>query len=398
MPNEPDPRPRPSLSEAADRLPVEPGEREPRRRPTIPDPGEREPRRRPTIADVARRAGVSPAAVSFAVNDRPGVSPETRERILDAARELGWRPSASARALTEARSRAIGLVLARDPAQLELDSFFVRFLSGLELRLAPADYALLLQVVPVGPALGAYERLAAAGRVDGFLLTDVEVDDARFPLLEDAGLPVVLAGHPASECPFPWVETRHAEGMEAAVVHLRELGHERIAFLGGPSHYEHIQVRLARWRAAAGPDAGPVVHTGPEDAARSARAVLGGDDAAGTSSRAAPRPTAAGRRPTAAARRPTAVVCASDALAMAVVAAARELGLGVPGDVSVVGFDDSPLAALSSPALTSVRVDYAEFGTAAAGALLAAIAGEPPPDYAPSAPVLVPRASTGRAP
>ena len=107
-------------------------------------------RRRPTIADVARRAGVSAAAVSFAVNDRPGVSPETRERILVAARELGWRPSASARALTEARTRAIGLVLARDAAQLEVDAFFVRFLSGIERALTAADYALLLQLVPEG--------------------------------------------------------------------------------------------------------------------------------------------------------------------------------------------------------------------------------------------------------
>src|SRR6201995_5643827 len=89
-------------------------------------------RRRPTIADVARRAGVSPAAVSFAVNDRPGVSEETRERVLQVAQELGWRPSASARALTEARARAIGLVLGRDPEQLELDAFLVRFLSGLQ--------------------------------------------------------------------------------------------------------------------------------------------------------------------------------------------------------------------------------------------------------------------------
>src|SRR5918911_2417298 len=130
------------------------------------------PRRRPTIADVARRAGVSPAAVSFAVNGRPGVSPATRERILEVAQELGWRPSASARALTEARTRAIGLVLAREPEQLEVDSFFVRFLSGIERTLAAADYALLLQLVPAlgaGAALGAYERLAGAGRVDGFL-------------------------------------------------------------------------------------------------------------------------------------------------------------------------------------------------------------------------------------
>src|ERR671920_564154 len=157
-----------------------------------PDP----PRRRPTIADAARRAGVSSAAVSFAVNDRPGVSPETRERILAAARELGWQPSASARALTEARTRAVGLVLARSPAQLEGDSFFLRFLSGIEATLTAADYALLLQIVPgeASAALPAYERLAAAGRVDGFLLTDVEAQDPRFEVL--GSIPVVLAGRP----------------------------------------------------------------------------------------------------------------------------------------------------------------------------------------------------------
>ncbi len=319
---------------------------------------------------------MSSAAVSFAVNDRPGVSPETRERILEAARDLGWRPSASARALTEARTRAIGFVLARDPAQIELDSFFVRFLSGLERTLAPADYALLLQLVPAGPALGAYERLAAAGRVDGFLLADVEVEDARFPLLQEAGLPVVLAGQPAGECPFPWVETRHAEGMTAAVEHLLALGHERIGFLGGAAEHEHVQARLAHFREAAGPAAGPVVHARPEAVAEAARAVIAGGGAKG------------------AAARPGAVVCTSDALGLAVVGAARDAGLSVPSDLSVVGFDDSPLAALASPALTSVRVDYAEFGAAAAGALLAAIGGEPAPGYSPSAPELVARAST----
>src|SRR3954454_17233950 len=189
-------------------------------------------RRRPTIADVARRAGVSAAAVSFAVNDRPGVSLETRERILAAARELGWRPAAAARARTEARPGAIGLVLARDAAQLEVDAFFVRFLSGIERALTAADYALLLQLVPGGAAaaLPAYERLAAAGRVDGFLLTDVEMDDPRFALLETMGMAVVLAGRAVGPCPFPCVETRHAEGIAAPVEHLAGLGHERIGF------------------------------------------------------------------------------------------------------------------------------------------------------------------------
>src|SRR3954447_8656757 len=233
-------------------MPSPPPDRDPTPRPrttvaAASEPGDW-PRRRPTIADVARRAGVSAAAVSFAVNDRPGVSPETRARILAAARELGWGPSASGRAPTEARTRAIGLVLARDAAQLELDAFFVRFLSGIEQALTAADYALLLQLVPGGAAaaLPAYERLAGAGRVDGFLLTDVELDDPRFALLEAAGVPVVVAGHPVGACPFPWLETRHADGMAAPVAHLAELGHERIAFFGGRADFEHVQVRLAR--------------------------------------------------------------------------------------------------------------------------------------------------------
>jgi DNA-binding LacI/PurR family transcriptional regulator len=318
------------------------------------------PRRRPTIVDVARRAGVSAAAVSFAVNDRPGVSSGTRERILAAARELGWQPSASARALTEARTRAVGLVLARSVAQLESDSFFVRFLAGIEEALTAADYALLLQIVPgdAAAALPAYERLAAAGRVDGILLTDLEDADPRFALLGATATPVVLAGRPSGETPFPCVETRHEEGIAPAVAHLVELGHSRIAFLGGRSEYEHVRVREAAWRAAleaAGLEPGSVAWDG-DLAALEAGA-------------------------------PTAIVCSSDTLA---VAALQALG----PDVSVVGFDDSVVAALAS--LTSVRVDYAEFGRAAALALLACIDGEPVPEHTPSAPELVVRSSTGR--
>src|SRR5215216_177055 len=112
------------------------------------DRGVMPPRRaRPTIADVAERVGVSEAAVSFAVNGRPGVGEETRTRILRAAEELGWRPSAPARALTQARAGAIGLVLERQSDHLEVDAFFVCFLAGVERTLAARDYALLLQVV-----------------------------------------------------------------------------------------------------------------------------------------------------------------------------------------------------------------------------------------------------------
>src|SRR3954451_7282953 len=126
-------------------------------------------RTRPTIDYVAARAGVSAAAVSFAVNGRPGVGEDTRLRILAAAEELSWRPSASARALTEARARAGGLLLARSVDQLEVDPFFVRFLAGVERALAPSDHDLVLRVAErVDPA--AYGRLPAPGRGARLLL------------------------------------------------------------------------------------------------------------------------------------------------------------------------------------------------------------------------------------
>jgi DNA-binding LacI/PurR family transcriptional regulator len=322
--------------------------------------------RRPTIDDVAARAGVSSAAVSFAVNGRPGVGEDTRRRILAAAEELGWRPSASARALTEARSRAVGLLLSRSLDQLEVDPFFVRFLAGIERTLARSDHDLVLRVAEeIEPV--AYARLAASGRVDGFLLCDVEVDDGRFELLAEAGVPAVVAGHPVSPCPFPWVETAHADGMGLVVDHLLGLGHRAIGFVGGPAHYEHVQARLAVWRATledAGVEPGPVAHE--------PGTLFDGSV--------------------------TAIVHTSDGLAATALGAARERGISVPAEMSITGFDDSPLAALAAPPLTSVRVDYASFGEGAAAALLASIGGEPLPEFVAVPPTLSLRVSTAPPP
>jgi DNA-binding LacI/PurR family transcriptional regulator len=331
------------------------------------------PPNRPTIADVAREAGVSTAAVSFAVNGRAGVGEATRRRILDTAATLGWRPSARARALSSSRAGAVGLVLARELRHLEVDPFFVRFLSGVERGLAPHDEALLLQVVDAPAAevdVGAYERLIAAGRVDGFLLTDVRLEDPRFALLAAAGVPAAVAGRPVGDCPFPAVETRHAEGMARLVEHLVGLGHRTVGFLGGLADHEHVARRRAEWEAAlraAGLPAGPDAHATPADpdGRAAAAALLAGD--------------------------PSAIACTSDPLALGAIAVARERGLRVPGDLSVAGFDDSPLAALAD--LATVRIDYAGLGEAAAAALMALVAGAPAPPFSPAAPELVLRGS-----
>ena len=344
-------------------------------------PGRAKPVQRPTIADVAERVGVSRAAVSFAVNGRPGVGEETRTRILRAAEELGWRPSGPARALTRSLAGAVGLVLARPSDQLEVDAFFVRFLAGVERTLAARDYALVLHVVPPEDHdnLDAYRRLITSGRVDGMLLTDMVLDDARIDLLAESQLPAVIAGRPWGRCPFPVVETEHARGMAALVGHLIAAGHRSVAFIGGDPTYEHVAARRWEWidtMRQAGLDPGYSASVVPEDAAARAATARMLD---------APRP-------------PTAIVYTSDLLALAGLSVARERGLAVPADISIAGFDDSPLAALSSPPLTSVRVDHSGFGEAAAAVLLAEIDGAPPPPFDLASPQLIVRSSTGPAP
>jgi DNA-binding LacI/PurR family transcriptional regulator len=338
-------------------------------------------RSRPTIADVALRAGVSRAAVSFAMNGRPGVGDETRARILRAAEELGWRPSAPARALTQARAGAVGLVLVRESDHLELDDFFVRFLAGVERALTARDYALLLRVVSpeARDDLDAYRRLITSARIDGMLVTDIVLDDARFDLLAETGLPAVIAGRPWGDCQFPVVETEHARGMSMLVNHLTGIGHTAVAFVGGDPAYEYVATRRWVWMETmrkAGLEPGLSASVFPEDpAARAATTRL---------LQASPRPTA--------------IVYTSDLLALAGLGVAHELGFTVPGDISIAGFDDSPLASLSSPPLTTVRMDYAGFGEAAASALLAQIEGAEAPRVELAPPELIVRGSTGAAP
>ena len=334
--------------------------------------------RRPTISDVANRAGVSKGAVSFALNGRPGVSPTTRKRILGAADELGWRPNLRARALPGRRAFAIGLVVARPARLLASDPFFAAFIAGIELELAGRDLALVLQVAADTPAETAgYRRLAADGRVDGVLLTDVLADDPRIALLQELGLPAVTLGRPERDSPFPAVVEDDAAGIQAAVRHLVELGHARIGHVAGPDHFIHGRRRREAWRAAMsshGLPPGPVRRTdfSPASGARATTALLHLVDP------------------------PTAIVYASDLMAIAGITAAHRLGLAVPCDLSVTGFDDTLMAAHVTPSLTTVHVDAVAWGRVATGTLLRLVADGRADDVPMPAPRLVVRDSTAR--
>lgn len=312
-----------------------------------------------TIVDVARHAGVSKTLVSFALNDRPGVNPGTRARILASAAELGWRPSHRARALSASRAFALGLVVARPPELLGVDPFFLSFIAGVETVLSEHGHALVLQVVRDETAETAgYERLARDGRVDGVFLSDLRHDDPRPTQLARLGLPAVTLNAPRGGCALPAVRLDDRTGIRASVRHLAGLGHTRIGHVSGPRTYLHGASRRDAWADALAElrlPPGPEVEGDftPASGAAATRSLLGAADP------------------------PTAVVYANDLMAMAGTTVARELGLTVPGDLSVTGYDDIAPAAHMHPPLTTVRADTVGWGEQSASVLLRLVEGHP---------------------
>jgi LacI family repressor for deo operon, udp, cdd, tsx, nupC, and nupG len=317
-------------------------------------------RRGPTIVDVARHAGVSTAAVSFALNGRPGVAPGTRERIHAVARELGWEPSASARSLGGRKEHTLGLVIARDPTVLSADPFFPAFIAGVELELANRNQSLLLSMIGDDPEqeLERYRHLARSERVDGVFLTDLRFNDPRIELLTTLHLHAVTLNRPDIPSPFPAVCQDDGPGVAAAVEHLADNGHTRIAYVAGRPDMLHGAHRKDVWADA--------MHMRGLDPSQ----VEIADFTAAAGAEATRRLLL--QHPT---HRPTAIVYANDTMAIAGLTVAHELGFDPPRDLSIVGYEDSELAAHVYPSLTSVRSDPLTWGRTATRVLLDAIDG-----------------------
>ncbi|GGM87269.1 LacI family transcriptional regulator [Lentzea pudingi] len=330
--------------------------------------------RRTTIRDVAARAGVSPAAVSIALHDRPGVSAATKERILTAARELGWRPNLAASSLSGRRLHTVGLVIARPARLLGLEPFYMEFISGIESVLVRRSCSLLLRLADGTEEIEVHREWWQGGRVNGSLLVDLHVDDPRIPALADLGLPAVVVGHPSLAGPFTSVWTEDAEAITEAVRYLAALGHRRIARVSGPPELGHSAIRTAAFTAAA------------RDLGLDARTVVA-DFSADQGSRAC-------RTLLLSPQRPTAIVFDNDVMAVAALGVAAEFGLSVPADLSLLAWDDSQLCQLTRPTLSAMRHDVFSFGAQAAETLFDVMAGRAPAQRLAHAPRLVPRAST----
>ena len=330
------------------------------------------PAARPVMADVAKLAGVSHQTVSRVLNDHPNVRPQTREDVLAAIRELGYRPNAAARTLVTGRTCTLGVITfdttLYGPASM---------LYGVE-RAAHPGYSVSIA------SLSAFERRSMREAVDRFLGQGVEgiiVIASEMPALAAlAGLttdvPLVAVGC-GTRAPLDSVAIDNMDGAFRATRYLLDLGHETVHYVGGPDSTLDALERAEGWARALREAGTPE----PE--------ILSGDWSARSGYEIGHR--------LAAMPEVTAVFSANDQMALGLLRALGEHGRAVPSDVSVVGFDDIPESAYFLPPLTTVRQDFGELGRQALRLLVDRIAGRPVPGTRlPVAPELIVRASAAR--
>ncbi|GAA3383043.1 LacI family DNA-binding transcriptional regulator [Cryptosporangium minutisporangium] len=332
--------------------------------------------KRPTSADIARAAGVSKGAVSYALNGQPGVSEATRERILAIAAEMGFRPNLAARALNGASAGTIGLALCRPARVLGVEPFFMELISGIEAALAERSYGLTLQVVPDHAAeIAVYRRWSAERRVDGVLIVDLHRNDDRIDVIRELQLPAVVIAGPGDFGGLPQVWSDDAAAVTEAVEYLCALGHRTITRVGGMPELLHTEIRTRAFAEVC-------ERLGVQHAV-----TVPADYTAEEGSRVT-------RRVLSAPGRPTALIYDNDLMAVAGLAVAQEMGIAVPGELSIVAWDDSMLCRIVHPPLTALSRDVPAYGTHAAHRLLELIATGTTTSLEDVAAHLVPRGST----
>jgi DNA-binding LacI/PurR family transcriptional regulator len=299
------------------------------------------------MKDVARHAGVSVSTVSYVLNDSGPVAPARRARVLDAVRVLDYTPNESARSLKRRSASTIGLVVPDLSNQ-----FFALVAEGVE-RAAAARDVLVVLCAPEATDLPEthHARLLRSQRLDGVIYLS-GTGKSPSSLIELASLgPVVLVDERIPGFDVPSVVSDGRRGARDVASHVLEQGHERLAIIGGPTALWTAEQRLAGYReaiAASGFD--------PDD-----MPVVVGDYRQGSGAELAARVLRASK-----AKRPTAILCANDLMAIGALEHSRSAGIRVPEDLSIVGFDDLPIAALLSPRLTTVRQPAREMGHRAA--------------------------------
>jgi DNA-binding LacI/PurR family transcriptional regulator len=338
-------------------------------------------RMRARLSDIAAQADVSEATVSRVLNDRPGVSQETRQAVLTALDVLGYERPAR---LRQRRAGLVGLVVP------ELDNpIFPAFAQTIESVLAQQGYTPVLCTQTAGGVTeDEYVEMLLDRHVSGIVFVsglhaDTAADPARYQKLVARRLPIVLINGYVAGVEAPFVSCDDRAAGELAVSHLAALGHRRIGLISGPERFIPVQRKISGFRATMARLLGVEETTLASWVELSLFGVEGGAAAAG---RLLDRGV-------------TAIVCGSDLMALGAIREARSRGLGVPGDLSVVGYDDSPLIAFTDPPLTTIHQPVGPMAISAVRALVDEINGHAAPhsEYM-FRPELVMRGSTAAPP
>jgi DNA-binding LacI/PurR family transcriptional regulator len=331
---------------------------------------------RVTIADVAVAAGVSKTAVSFAFNNPEKLGHATVERVRQVADGLGYAPHPAARALSLRRSGTIGVLIPQRLSTVFANPFLSELIQGLGELCEKHDLSLLL----VPPLDGSLEGAIRQASVDGFVSLGLSPDDRALETLDRLGIPTVLVDSDSSPN-HPAVNVDDEGGAAAAARHLLGLGHRRFAIIGLPPTRDPSQLTPTTTRRLAGyREALDAANAPPPQLVTAGVSMSAGARAFGALPRGG--------------QRPTAVLAMSDMAAIGVMAAARAAGLAVPRDVSIVGYDDIPMAAYTSPALTTVRQPIVDKGRVAVRLLIQRLQGKAVSSPPPLKTSLIVRAST----
>ncbi|GAA0955711.1 LacI family DNA-binding transcriptional regulator [Actinocorallia libanotica] len=310
---------------------------------------------RPTLEAVAARAGVGRGTVSRVINGSPKVSERSREAVLQAIEELGYVPNPAARTLVTRRTDTVALVVSESEERVWGEPFFAGIIRGISAGLSETGLQLLLAMAQTAAEHERLEHYLTGHHVDGALLLSLHGDDPLPRRLEERGLPTVMAGSQLGSTPVACVDADNRAGARQAVQHLVDRGRRRIAAIAGPQDMQVGVDRLRGYRELnPGPDLVAQGDFSEESGAAAMRELLERDPGL------------------------DAVYAASDPMAIGAMRALRAAGRSVPGDVAVVGFDDSQMARHTEPPLTTVHQPVEEMGRAMAELLVARIQGREP--------------------
>lgn len=334
-----------------------------------------------TLKDIARELGISVTTVSRGLAGYDDVAAETREQIRQIAQALGYRPNLIARRLQKQRTDTIGFILPTFGPRFS-DPFFSEFLAGIGNEAGAHEYDILVSThAPDSPGeRQAYLRAVQGGWVDGLIVVRTREDDARVRLLHEHRFPFVAFGRSCCDLEFPYVDEDSVAGMRLMVQHFVDLGHRRIGFIAPP---DNLMFGLLRREGFVETMAANGLPVAPEWIVTGDLTQRGGAEASEQLLALEPRLTA--------------VIAGNDLMAIGAINRIQQHGLQVGRDVALGGFDDIPLAAYTSPPLTTIHQPIYEIGRQVCAMLIALVNGlAPNPAHILLEPTLIVRESSGQ--